>query len=42
MHEGRAEIYVTHARSTKTYDDVPPGLGRYVRDAIIANARAHS
>ncbi len=36
-----ARMYVTDERFTKTYDDVAPGLARYVHDAITANAAAH-
>ena len=38
MHRGLAEMYVTDPRFTAAYDDVAPGLARYVRDAILANA----
>ena len=38
MHAGIAEMYVTDPRFTKTYEDVAPGLARYVRDAVVANA----
>jgi DNA-binding transcriptional MerR regulator len=38
MHRGLAEMYVADPRFTATYDDVAPGLARYVRDAIVANA----
>jgi DNA-binding transcriptional MerR regulator len=38
MHRGLAEMYVTDPRFTAAYDDVEPGLARYVRDAILANA----
>lgn len=38
MHAGIAEMYVTDPRFTQTYEDVAPGLARYVRDAVVANA----
>ena len=38
MHRGLAEMYLADPRFTKTYEDVAPGLARYVHDAIIANA----
>jgi DNA-binding transcriptional MerR regulator len=38
MHAGIAEMYVTDPRFTRTYEDVAPGLARYVRDAVVANA----
>jgi DNA-binding transcriptional MerR regulator len=38
FHRNLAELYVTDPRFAKTYDDVAPGLARYVRDAIVANA----
>lgn len=38
MHQGLAEMYVSDPRFTKNYDDVAPGLARYVRDAVLANA----
>ena len=31
-------MYVTDPRFTATYDAAEPGLARYVRDAIVANA----
>lgn len=33
-----AEMYIQDERFTKTYDDVEPGLARFVRDIIVANA----
>jgi hypothetical protein len=33
-----ARLYVTDPRFTATYDEVEPGLARYVHDAIMANA----
>lgn len=38
MHRRLAELYVTDPRFTASYDDVTPGLARYVHDAICANA----
>jgi MerR family transcriptional regulator, thiopeptide resistance regulator len=40
MHRGLAESYVADERFRKTYDDLAPGLARYVHDAIVANADA--
>ena len=37
FHSCLAEQYVSDERFRKTYDDVAPGLARYVRDAIVAN-----
>ena len=37
-HRGLAEMYVADERFSKMYEDVQPGLARYVHDAIIANA----
>ena len=42
MHVGLAGMYLADPRFTKTYDDVRPGLARYVRDAIHANADRHA
>jgi hypothetical protein len=42
MHRGLAEMYVADERLRKTYEDVAPGLAKYVHDAIIANAAAAS
>lgn len=42
IHSGLADMYVADPRFTKTYDDVEPGLARYVADAIHANAIARS
>ncbi|MGA9871559.1 MAG: MerR family transcriptional regulator [Rhodococcus sp. (in: high G+C Gram-positive bacteria)] len=39
MHVCLGEMYVADERFTKHYDDVAPGLARYIRDAIVANAR---
>ncbi|HWB66053.1 MAG TPA: MerR family transcriptional regulator [Mycobacteriales bacterium] len=41
-HRGLADMYVADARFTQTFDGVAPGLARYVHDAIVANADAHS
>ncbi|WP_432835987.1 TipAS antibiotic-recognition domain-containing protein [Dactylosporangium sp. CA-092794] len=38
MHRGLGELYVTDPRFTAGYDAEHPGLARYVRDAIHANA----
>jgi hypothetical protein len=38
MHRGLGDMYVADARFTATYDAVEPGLARYLRDAIHANA----
>jgi len=38
MHRGLADMYVADDRFTATYDAVRPGLARYLRDAIHANA----
>lgn len=40
-HRGLAELYVSDPRFTKTYDEIAPGLARYVHDAIVANAARH-
>jgi len=41
MHVNLGEMYVADPRFTKTYEDMAPGLARYVRDAIVANAARH-
>jgi MerR family transcriptional regulator, thiopeptide resistance regulator len=38
MHTGLADMYVADPRFMKHYEDVAPGLARYVHDAIHANA----
>ena len=38
IHEGLAEMYVGDPRFAQAYDNVAPGLSRFVRDAIRANA----
>lgn len=42
MHRGLGEMYVADARFTKTYDDVAPGLARFISVAVIANAERAS
>lgn len=42
FHRGLADMYVADPRFTKTYDDLAPGLARYVHDAIHANADRHA
>lgn len=37
-HRNLTEMYVADPRFTKTNEDIAPGLARYVRDAIHANA----
>ena len=37
-HRGLAEMYLADPRFTAAYDEVEPGLARYVHDAIVANA----
>ncbi|HEX6006466.1 MAG TPA: MerR family transcriptional regulator [Burkholderiales bacterium] len=38
FHVNLGEMYVSDPRFTATYDKVRPGLARYIRDAIVANA----
>jgi MerR family transcriptional regulator, thiopeptide resistance regulator len=38
LHRGLAELYVADQRFGKNYDDMAPGLARYVHDAMLANA----
>ncbi|MHB1064582.1 MAG: MerR family transcriptional regulator [Georgenia sp.] len=38
FHRHLGDMYVGDPRFTKTYEDIQPGLARYVRDAIHANA----
>lgn len=38
MHVGLGEMYVADARFAANYDKIRPGLARYMRDAIAANA----
>jgi hypothetical protein len=40
MHRALGDIYVSDARFAAHYDEVAPGLARYMRDAIHANADA--
>lgn len=42
MQVNLGEMYVADPRFEATYEDLAPGLARWVRDAIIANARRHS
>jgi hypothetical protein len=41
MHRGLGELYVTDPRFTQHYEDRAPGLARWLRDAIVANAERH-
>jgi MerR family transcriptional regulator, thiopeptide resistance regulator len=38
FHRNLGEMYVADPRFTKNYEDIRPGMARYVRDAIHANA----
>jgi DNA-binding transcriptional MerR regulator len=38
MHRGLAEMYLADERFGRNYDDLAPGLARYVHDAMLANA----
>jgi DNA-binding transcriptional MerR regulator len=38
MHRGLAGLYIDDARFTAHYDEIEPGLARFVHDAIEANA----
>jgi MerR family transcriptional regulator, thiopeptide resistance regulator len=40
MHRGLAEMYIADERFRQNYEQVAPGLARYVHDAIVANASA--
>jgi DNA-binding transcriptional MerR regulator len=42
IHRGLAEMYVADPRFTKVYEDVEPGLARFISEAIIANADRRS
>ena len=42
MHTNLADMYVADTRFTEFYDKYAVGLAQYVRDAIHANAIAHS
>ena len=37
LHQALGRMYVEDARFARTYEDVSPGLARYVHDAIVAN-----
>jgi DNA-binding transcriptional MerR regulator len=41
MQLGLAQMYLSDPRFTATYENVAPGLARYLHDAIVANARRH-
>jgi len=38
LHRGLAELYLADQRFGQHYDDMAPGLARYVHDAMLANA----
>ena len=38
MHRGLGDMYLSDERFTRTYEEVAPGLARWLRDAIHANA----
>ena len=38
MHRGLAEMYIADPRFAAHYDEIAPGLARFVHDAILANA----
>jgi MerR family transcriptional regulator, thiopeptide resistance regulator len=38
MHRALAEMYVSDERFARAYDSIAPGLARYTRDAVLANA----
>ena len=42
MHRGLGDLYVDDPRFAANYEALAPGLARYVRDAIHANAARHS
>ena len=42
FHRNLGDMYLADPRFTATYDDQEPGLARYVRDAIHANADRHA
>ncbi|WP_103501269.1 MULTISPECIES: MerR family transcriptional regulator [unclassified Streptomyces] len=42
LHSCLGEMYVTDERFTATYEAIAPGLARYLRDAIVANAARHT
>ena len=39
MHRALADLYVDDERFTAHYDEVAPGLARYLHDAVVANAQ---
>jgi MerR family transcriptional regulator, thiopeptide resistance regulator len=41
IHRGLAELYLADQRFARNYDDMVPGLARFVHDAIKANADRH-
>ena len=41
FHTCLGEMYVSDPRFTASYEEIEPGLARYVRDAIVANADRH-
>lgn len=41
MHRGLGEMYVSDSRFMENIDRVKPGLARFTRDAILANAERH-
>ncbi|WP_405018498.1 MerR family transcriptional regulator [Kitasatospora sp. NBC_00070] len=41
MHRGLGEMYLADERFTAGYERVAPGLARWLRDAIVANADVH-
>lgn len=41
MHRQLADMYLADPRFTKSYEDMAPGLARWVHDAIHANADRH-
>ncbi|MGL4744786.1 MAG: MerR family transcriptional regulator [Dermatophilaceae bacterium] len=41
FHRNLADMYVSDPRFAATYEDIAPGLARYVHDAVHANADRH-
>jgi len=41
MHSGLGEMYVLDPRFTEHYEQLHPGLAKYIADAIVANALDH-
>jgi DNA-binding transcriptional MerR regulator len=41
LHRGLGELYVSDARFTQNIDRARPGLAKFLRDAIVANAARH-